>query len=196
MKKLFVPILLLLSVAACMNADELSIGATAPKFSLVNAVDGKTVAFKPGNGKVSVVVFTCNQCPYAKAFEPRILELAKQYQAKGVVFYAIDPNDESQNSIESLAEMKARATEHGYPFPYLKDGDSAIAHAYGARVTPHVYVIDGGGVLRYRGYVDDSAKPEERRTTGLANALDDLLGGKAVANQSTRAFGCTIKWKA
>jgi thiol-disulfide isomerase/thioredoxin len=196
MKKLFVPILLLLSVAACMNADELSIGATAPKFSLVNAVDGKTVAFKPGDGKVSVVVFTCNLCPYAKAFEPRILELAKQYQAKGVVFYAIDPNDESQNSIESLAEMKARATEHGYPFPYLKDGDSAIAHAYGARVTPHVYVIDGGGVLRYRGYVDDSAKPEERRTTGLANALDDLLGGKAVANQSTRAFGCTIKWKA
>jgi thiol-disulfide isomerase/thioredoxin len=196
MKKLFVPILLLLSAAACMNADELSIGATAPKFSLVNAVDGKTVAFKPGDGKVSVVVFTCNQCPYAKAFEPRILELAKQYQAKGVVFYAIDPNDESQNSIESLAEMKARATEHGYPFPYLKDGDSAIAHAYGARVTPHVYVIDGGGVLRYRGYVDDSAKPEERRTTGLANALDDLLGGKAVTNQSTRAFGCTIKWKA
>jgi thiol-disulfide isomerase/thioredoxin len=194
--KLFVPILLLISAAACMNADELSIGATAPKFSLVNAVDGKTVAFKPGDGKVSVVVFTCNQCPYAKAFEPRILELAKQYQAKGVVFYAIDPNDESQNSIESLAEMKARATERGYSFPYLKDGDSAIAHAYGARVTPHVYVIDGTGVLRYRGYVDDSAKPEERRTTGLANALDDLLAGKAVANQSTRAFGCTIKWKA
>ena len=136
--KLFVPILLLLSAAACMNADELSIGATAPKFSLVNAVDGKTVAFKPGDGKVSVVVFTCNQCPYAKAFEPRILELARQYQAKGVVFYAIDPNDESQNSIESLAEMKARATERGYSFPYLKDGDSAIAHAYGARVTPHV----------------------------------------------------------
>jgi thiol-disulfide isomerase/thioredoxin len=196
MKKLFVSILLLISAAACMNADELSIGATAPKFSLVNAVDGKTIAFKPGDGKVSVVVFTCNQCPYAKAFEPRILELAKQYQVKGVVFYAIDPNDESQNSIESLAEMKARASEHGYPFPYLKDGDSAIAHAYGARVTPHVYVIDGSGTLRYRGYVDDSAKPEERRTTGLANALDDLLAGKAVVNQSTRAFGCTIKWKA
>jgi thiol-disulfide isomerase/thioredoxin len=192
---LFVSILLLVS-SACMNADELSIGATAPKFSLVNAVDGKTVSFHPGDGKVSVVVFTCNQCPYAKAFEPRILELARQYQAKGVVFYAIDPNDESQYAVESLAEMKARASEKGYPFPYLKDGDSAIAHAYGARVTPHVYVIDGTGTLRYRGYVDDSAKPEERRTTGLANALDDLLAGKAIANQTTRAFGCTIKWKA
>jgi thiol-disulfide isomerase/thioredoxin len=194
--RFLIPILLLISVAACMNADELSIGATAPKFSLVNAVDGKTVAFHPGDGKVSVVVFTCNQCPYAKAFEPRILELARQYQAKGVVFYAIDPNDEAQNSIESLTEMKARASANNYPFPYLKDGDSAIAHAYGARVTPHVYVIDGGGTLRYRGYVDDSAKPEERHTTGLANALDDLLAGKAVANQTTRAFGCTIKWKA
>jgi len=196
MKKLFVSLLLLVSAATCMNADELSIGAAAPKFSLVNAVDGKTVAFHPGDGKVSVVVFTCNQCPYAKAFEPRIIELAKQYQAKGVVFYAIDPNDESQYAVESLAEMKARATAEGYPFPYLKDGDSTIAHAYGARVTPHVYVIDGSGTLRYRGYVDDSAKPEERRTTGLSNALDDLLAGKTVANQTTRAFGCTIKWKA
>jgi thiol-disulfide isomerase/thioredoxin len=194
--RLFVSFLLLVSSVACFGADELSIGATAPKFSLVNAVDGKTVAFKPGDGKVSVVVFTCNQCPYAKAFEPRIIELARQYQAKGVAFYAIDPNDESQYAVESLAEMKSRATEKSYPFPYLKDGDSSIAHAYGARVTPHVYVIDGGGTLRYRGYVDDSAKPEERKTTGLTNALDELLAGKPVANQSTRAFGCSIKWKA
>jgi Peroxiredoxin len=193
--RLFVSFLLLISAVACFAAGELSIGATAPKFSLVNAVDGKTVAFHPGDGKLSVVVFTCNQCPFAKAFEPRIIELAKQYQAKGVAFYAIDPNDDAQNSIESLPEMKARATEHGYSFPYLKDGDSAIARAYGARVTPHVYVIDGGGTLRYRGYVDDSAKPEERRTTGLTNALDDLLAGKTVSNQSTRAFGCTIKFK-
>ena len=190
MRKLFVSMLLM---AACANAEELPIGAAAPKFSLVNAVDGKTVSFAPG--KISVVVFTCNQCPYAKAFEPRLIEIAKQYQPKGVVFYAIDPNDEAQYAVESLAEMKARAVEKGYPFPYLKDGDSAIARAYGARVTPHVYVFDDGGTLRYRGYVDDSAKAAERRTTGLTNALDELLGGKAVSNQVTRAFGCTIKWK-
>src|SRR5256714_7169376 len=173
MKKLFVCLML---AAACANAEELPIGAAAPKFSLVNAVDGKTVTFAPG--KISVVVFTCNQCPYAKAFEPRLIELGRQYQSKGVAFYAIDPNDEAQYAVESLAEMKARATSHGYPFPYLKDGDSAVAHAYGARVTPHVYVIDGGGTLRYRGYVDDSAKPEERRTSWLSSALDDLLAGK------------------
>ncbi len=192
MKTLFVSMLLF---AACANAEELPIGATAPKFALVNAVDGKTVAYKPGDGKISVVFFTCNQCPYAKAFEPRLIEIARQYQAKGVAFYAIDPNDEAQYSVESLAEMKSRAAEMGYPYPYLKDGDSAVARAYGARVTPHVYVFDGTGVLRYRGYVDDSAKPAERRTTGLSNALDELLAGKSVSNQSTRAFGCTIKFK-
>ena len=195
MRKLFVFLMLIgLAAAACIG-DELAVGAKAPQFALVNAIDGRTVAFRPGDGKLSVVVFTCNQCPYAKAFEPRIIELARQYQSKGVTFYAIDPNDENQYAVESLAEMKARATAHGYPFPYLKDGDSATARAYGARVTPHVYVIDGGGTLRYRGYVDDSAKPEERRTTGLSNALDDLLAGKPVSNQTTRAFGCTIKWK-
>ena len=192
MKGLFVSLLLF---AACANAEELPIGATAPKFALVNAVDGKTVAYKPGDGKISVVVFTCNQCPYAKAFEPRLIELARQYAAKGIAFYAIDPNDEAEYAVESLGEMKARAVEKGYPFPYLKDGDSAIARAYGARVTPHVYVFDRGGVLRYRGYVDDSAKAAERRTAGLSNALDELLAGKAVSNQATRAFGCTIKWK-
>ena len=194
MKKLFAILTLAAAATACL-ADELAIGATAPKFTLVNAVDGQRVAFKPGDGKLSVVVFTCNQCPYAKAFEPRIIELAKQYQPKGVVFYAIDPNDEERYAIESFAEMKARAIEKGYPFPYLKDGNSATARAYGARVTPHVYLVDGGGTVRYRGYVDDSARPEERRTTGLTNALDDLLAGRPVSNQMTKAFGCTIKWK-
>src|SRR3954469_13386263 len=106
-----------------LAADELAVGAKAPAFELTNAVNGDVVRFAPGDGKLSVVVFTCNQCPYAKAFEPRIIELAKQYQPKGVVFYAIDPNDEAQYSVESLAEMKARATEKGYPFPYLKDGN-------------------------------------------------------------------------
>ena len=183
----------LLAVVAC--AEELSVGASAPEFSLVNAVDGQKVSMKANDGNVKVVVFTCNQCPYAKAFEPRIIEIAKQYGQKGVRFYAIDPNDDARYSEETLANMKARAAEKNYPFPYLKDGDSAIARAYGARVTPHVFVVDGSGVVRYRGYVDDSAKPEERKTTGLTNALNSLLDGRDVAQADTRAFGCTIKWK-
>jgi thiol-disulfide isomerase/thioredoxin len=194
-KLLLLSVVIVIAAAPVLAAGELAVGSSAPPFALVNAIDGKRVAFAPGDGKLSVVIFTCNQCPFAKAFEPRIIELARQYQPKGVVFYAIDPNDESQYAVESLPEMKARAAEKGYPFPYLKDGDSAIAHAYGARVTPHVYLIDGHGTLRYRGYVDDSAKPEERRTTGLTNALDDLLAARPVVTQTTRAFGCSIKFK-
>ncbi len=187
--------LALMFLATAAIADELAIGAKAPAFSLLNAVDGKTSAFRPGDGKISVVFFTCNQCPYAKAFEPRLIAIAKQYQAKGIAFYAIDPNDESKYSDETLSNMKERAVSKGYPYPYLKDADSSIAHAYGARVTPHVYVIDQRGVLRYRGYVDDSARIGERSKTGLTDALDDLLANRQVANATTNAFGCSIKWK-
>jgi thiol-disulfide isomerase/thioredoxin len=193
MKKVLTIALMFLAVAAL--ADELAIGAKAPAFSLANAVDGKTYAFTPGDGKISVVFFTCNQCPYAKAFEPRLIAIAKQYASKGVTFYAIDSNDEARYAEESLTNMKDRAVNKGYPYPYLKDNDSSIAHAYGAKVTPHVYVIDQKGTLRYRGYVDDSARPEERTKTGLTDALDALLANKTVANTETRAFGCTIKWK-
>jgi len=185
----------LMFAAAAAVADELAVGAKAPAFSLANAVDGKTYAFRPGDGKISVVFFTCNQCPYAKAFEPRLIEIARQYQSKGVAFYAIDPNDEARFSEETLANMKDRAVSKGYPYPYLKDDDSSVARAYGARVTPHVYVIDPTGTLRYRGYVDNSARPEERKTTGLTDALDALLANKPVTNTATHAFGCTIKWK-
>ncbi|HJW93980.1 MAG TPA: thioredoxin family protein [Thermoanaerobaculia bacterium] len=186
---------MLLLIATFVFAAEVEVGAKAPGFTLANAVNGANVAFKPGDGKLSVVVFTCNQCPYAKAFEQRIVDLGRDYAKRGVVFYAIDSNDEAQYSIESASEMKSRATEQHYPFPYLKDGDSRIARAYGARVTPHIFVVDGTGTVRYRGYVDDSAKTSERKHEGLRDALDSLLAGKAVDVTATRAFGCTIKFK-
>jgi thiol-disulfide isomerase/thioredoxin len=186
---------LLVTTIVCIAGDQVAIGAKAPAFSLVNTVDGKTVAFKPGDGKLSVVVFTCNHCPYAKAFEARIIEVARKYGQKGVVFYAVNPNDDVSYPDETFDNMKARAAERKYPFPYLKDGDSAIARQYGARVTPHVFVVDKTGTVRYRGYVDDTAKVEERQNTGLTNALDALLAGQAVAQTVTREFGCTIKWK-
>jgi peroxiredoxin len=195
MKKLVVMSLMIMLVAAVAGADELAVGANAPKFALVNAVDGKAVAMNPADGNLKVVIFTCNQCPYANAFEPRIIEVARKFGQKGVRFYAVDSNDDTKYDVETLANMKARAEEKEYPFPYLKDGDSSIAHAYGARVTPHVFVVDGQGVIRYRGYVDDSAKPEVRKTTGLTDALGALMEGREVANADTKAFGCTIKWK-
>ena len=154
-----VAIMMLVLVAAAASAEQVAIGAKAPAFSLVNAADGATVTMKPDDGNIKAVIFTCNACPYAKAFEARIIEVANRFGRQGVKFYAIDPNDDVKYPDESLANMKARATEKEYPFPYLKDGDSAIAKAYGARVTPHVFVVDGTGAVRYRGFVDDSAKP-------------------------------------
>jgi peroxiredoxin len=192
-------VMMMFAFVACAEetavaTNELSSGAKAPGFSLVNAVDGSTVTMKPDDGKVKVVVFTCNSCPYAKAFEARIIGIANQFQHQGVSFYAIDPNDDQKYPDETLANMKARATEKDYPFPYLKDGDSKIARAYGARVTPHVFLVDANGTIRYRGYVDDSAKPAERTNEGLTNALKSLLGGREIGTAETRAFGCSIKW--
>ena len=193
MKKL--ALMILLFVAAPLIAAELEVGAKAPAFELVNAADGKPVAFAPGDGRLSVIVFTCNQCPYAKAFEPRLIALGNEYAKRGVVFYAIDSNDDAAYPVETLGEMKSRATAQRYPFPYLKDGDSKVAREYGARVTPHVFVVDGKGMVRYRGYVDDSTKAAERQHAGLSDALNELIAGKDVKVSATKAFGCTIKFK-
>src|SRR5438128_2369328 len=121
MTKTITLIAAILSVAVLASANEIAIGTKAPSFSLVNAVDGKTYAFNSASGKPAVVFFTCNQCPYAKAFEPRLIAIAKEYQAKGVTFYAIDSNDEARYSEETLANMKDRAVSNNYPYPYLKD---------------------------------------------------------------------------
>lgn len=193
--KRFATVALLLVASAALASSELGAGARAPGFSLINSVDGKTITFKPGDGRTSVVVFTCNQCPYSKAFEQRLIDIGRTYGKKGVVFYAVNPNDDTRYAEETMSNMKKRATSRSYPFPYLKDGDSAVARAYGARVTPHAYLVDGKGVIQYRGYVDDSAKPGEREHTGLTDALDALLARKAVRETETAAFGCTIKWK-
>ena len=184
---------LFLLTTPLMNAGELGPGDAAVGFALTDARSGRTVAFEPGDGP-AVVIFTCNQCPYAQAFEQRIIDLGKTYQRKGVDFYAVNPNDEAEYAVESMEGMRKRADEKDYPFPYLKDADSSVARSYGARVTPHVFVVDGKGTVRYNGYVDDSARPAERTHEGLVDALDAVLAGRPVEKANTKAFGCTIKW--
>lgn len=195
-RKLLVLIAALIALACvAVASEELSPGAAAPKFSLLDARSGKNVTFNPGDGKVSVIIFTCNTCPFAKAFEDRIVSLGAEYGKRGVQFYAINPNDDVKYPGDSMDAMKERAAAKNFGFPYLKDGDSTVARSYGARVTPHIFLVDGSGKVRYRGYVDDSAKREERKDEGLRNALDDLLAKREVKSASTKAFGCTIKWK-
>ncbi len=183
----------------------LPIGAQAPDFSL-KGVDGKTytlASFK--NSPVLMIVFTCNHCPTAQAYEDRVIQITKDYKSKGVAVIAIMPNDAQAIRLDELGytdlsdsfdEMKIRAKQKQYNFPYLYDGETqAVAHAYGPIATPHVFIFDKDRKLCYSGRIDDVEKPTKTpHTQDTRNALDALLAGKKPDVTTTKVFGCSIKW--
>lgn len=189
-------------------ADEhptLAIGAAAPDFSLPG-VDGKTYtlsSFK--DARILVVVFTCNHCPTAQAYEDRIIRLTADYKDKGVAVVAIMPNDPQSIRLDELGytdmgdsfdEMKRRAAEKHFNFPYLYDGRTEeVSKKYGPIATPHLFIFDKDRKLRYSGRVDDVEKPTQTpHTRDARNAIDALLAGKPVPVTTTKVFGCSIKW--
>ena len=198
----------ILAIASPALADPpglktLAIGAKAPDFSLPG-VDGKTYSLKDFAGsKVLVVVFTCNHCPTAQAYEARVAKLAEDYRSKGVALVAISPNDPLAVRLDELGytdlddsfeAMKIRAKDQKYPYPYLYDGETQkTAIAYGVLATPHVYVFDEARTLRYVGRFDD-AEVKEVKSHDTINAVDALLAGKAVPVETTRVRGCSTKW--
>jgi peroxiredoxin len=183
----------------------LPIGASAPDFSLLGT-DGKMyslASFK--SAKVLVVVFTCNHCPTAQAYEDRLIQLTKDYKDKGVAVVAIMPNDPTSIRLDELGytdmgdtypEMKRRAAQKHFNFPYLYDGKTeTVAKAYGPIATPHVFIFDKNRKLQYSGRVDDVEKPTKiPNTRDARNAIDELLAGQPVAEPTTKVFGCSIKW--
>ena len=183
----------------------LDIGTTAPDFSLTG-VDGKTyslASFK--NAKALVIVFTCNHCPTAQAYEDRIIQLTKDYKDKGVAVVAIMPNDPTSIRLDELGytdmgdtydEMKLRAAQKHFNFPYLNDGQTeAVSKLYGPIATPHAFVFDKDRKLRYSGRIDNVEKPTKTPTSfDLRNAIDAVLADKEVTVQTTKVFGCSIKW--
>jgi peroxiredoxin len=173
------------------------IGADAPRFSNLPATDGKTYGLDSfADSKLVVISFTCNHCPYAKAYEDRFIALAGAYAPRGVAFMAINPNDAATYPDDSFERMKARAAEKNFPFPYLRDESQQVARAYGAVCTPHLFVLDGRRKLAYEGRIDDNWKdPAAVRSHDLQNALDDLLAGRAARAARTSPMGCSIKWK-
>ncbi len=190
------------------SADEhktLAIGAPAPDFSL-KGIDGNTytlASFK--KARLLVIVFTCNHCPTAQAYEDRIIRLTSDYRDKGVAVTAIMPNDPSSINLDELGytdmgdsyeEMKLRAAEKKYNFPYLYDGDTEEASKkYGPVATPHVFIFDKERKLRYSGRIDDVEKPSKTPNTQDArNAIEALLNDKDVPVATTKVFGCSIKW--
>jgi thiol-disulfide isomerase/thioredoxin len=191
----------------CIGAEEietLQIGAEAPDFRLPG-IDGRDYQLSDfADSKLLVVLFTCNHCPTAQAYEERIIQLVEDYGDRGVSFVGISPNDPQSVRLDELGysdvsdsfeEMKLRAEEKGFNFPYLYDGNTQTASKkYGPTATPHVFLFDPDRILRYRGRIDDSENGENIQSRDLSNALESLLAGTEVSVKTTRPFGCSIKW--
>lgn len=205
-----IPVLLLFlsgaSSMALLAADPvpLPIGSAAPDFSL-QGTDGKRYALRDfSSSTVLVIIFTCNHCPTAQAYEERIKQLVRDYEKRGVAVVAISPNDPQAVTLgemgytdlgDSFEEMKIRAKDRAFNFPYLYDGaDSKVSMRYGPQATPHVFIFDEARKLRYSGRIDDGEKPGTAKTHDTRNAIDALLAGKPVPVEKTKTFGCSIKW--
>ena len=201
--------LLMANLAAIMQsrAEEhatLPLGSSAPDFNLPG-VDGRNWALKDfAPAKVLVVVFTCNHCPTAQYYEERLKQLVTDYKDRGVSLVAIMPNDPKSVRLDELGwtdlsdsfeEMKIRARDCQFNFPYLYDGDTeAVARAYGPVATPHVFVFDAARKLRYVGAIDDSERVQHVTKHYLRDALDALLAGQEPPVTKTKVIGCSIKW--
>jgi len=182
----------------------LPIGASPPDFTLPG-IDGRNHSLQDyADARILVIIFTANHCKTAQAYEGRIIQLVKDYKDKGVVVVGIAPNDPQALSLselvysdlsDSFEELKIRAQERGFDFPYLYDGDSQkVSRAYGPISTPHVFIFDQVRKLRYVGRIDDSENIATVTRQDARTALDALLAGKPVPVEKTRTFGCSIKW--
>jgi peroxiredoxin len=179
-------------MAASPNAT-LTIGDQAPVFELPDTEGGRH-SLADGNGGPAVVVFTCNHCPYALAWQDRIAEAARDYGDRAR-FLAINSNDADRYPRDSFDAMRERVHAEDWPLPYLHDESQEVAHAYGAQTTPDVFVIDGDGRLRYRGAPDADYQDPSQNAAWLRGALDALLAGSDPDPAETQPVGCSIKWK-
>ena len=195
---LFALSLLTLSTAnSPVRVDGYKIGDIATDFSLPN-VDGDMVSlgdFKDVKG--FIVIFNCNTCPYSVAYEDRIIALDKKYKSRGYPVIAINPNDPAAIEGDELADMKVRAVEKGFTFPYLQDVGQQVYPQYGATKTPHVFVLqkeDEKNIVRYIGAIDDSSRnPKNVTKRFVEQSVNDLLAGKTLTITRTKAIGCSIK---
>ena len=203
-------VLLLGSLAAPAAAADgplvptLAIGAAAPDFDLPG-VDGKRYTLASfASAKVLVVVFTANHCPTAQAYEARLEKLYADYHGRGVQLVLVSPNDPLALRLDeqgysdlgdTFEDMKIRAKDRGWTFPYLYDGETeAMSRKYGPVATPHVFVFDAGRKLRFVGRVDDGENPAKITTSDARNAIEAVLAGKPVPVETTKVFGCSVKW--
>lgn len=180
------------------KAGDLHFGDKAPMAATkMMGVDGKDYSIESVKGKNgTLVMFSCNACPWVKAWEDRIAAIGNAAQKDGFGVIVINSNDPNKVTEDSFDAMKKRAKARGFAFPYVVDATSKVAAAFGATRTPEVFLFDKTGKLAYHGAIDDNAHhPEEVEAQYLKDALASLKAGKAVATMSTKALGCTIKWR-
>src|SRR6266705_3526191 len=183
----------------------LAIGSKAPDFNLPG-IDGKNYTLQSfKEAKLLVIAFICNHCPTSQAYEESLIRLTRDYAGKGVKLVAINPNNPGSLRYDELGwsdvgdsfeDMKVRARERHFNFPYLYDGETEIASKqYGPVSTPHLFIFDKDRILRYNGRVDDMENPHKTpHSSDARNAIDALLNHKEVPVAVTKVFGCSIKW--
>ncbi|MEO5674409.1 MAG: thioredoxin family protein [Chitinophagales bacterium] len=202
MRTILKSMLILLSAVLILSAFASSgykVGDSVKDFKLKN-VDGNMVSLADyQEAKGFIVVFTCNHCPYAKAYEQRIIDLDKKFKSQGFPVIAISPNDPKVVPDDSFEKMMARAKEKNYSFPYLLDETQEVAKQFGAMKTPHVFIFNSssnGYKVQYIGAIDDNTEdPEQVKHHYVEDAVNALLKGEKVPVTETKAIGCTIKWK-
>ncbi len=174
----------------------LSIGDEAAPFDLPG-VDDETHSLSDYAEKAAIaVIFTCNHCPYARAWEDRVVSIQNDYTSAGLQVLAINANDADKYPDDGFPQMQQRAEEKGFNFPYLHDESQEVAAAYGAGRTPEVFLFNGNRKLVYHGAIDDNYdEPENVRTAYLRDAVEAVLAGDELSNPQTRPIGCSIKWK-
>lgn len=186
------------SLSGIASAAPLALGSKAPMADVkMKSVDGRELTIADAKGeKGTLVIFTCNHCPYVKAWDTRIAALGNEFAKKGVGVVSINSNDPSVQAEDGYAEMQERAKKLGLKFPYVVDATSDVARAFGATRTPEIFLFDAKGALVYHGAVDDNSRDAEKvEKRWLRDALEALAAGKPVPVAQTKAFGCTIKFR-
>jgi peroxiredoxin len=181
-----------------VESTMLPLGTLAPDFDLPDTVSGLNKSLSAlKSGKATLIIFTCNHCPYALHLNKGIVALTRKYQPQGVSFIAISSNDAANYPDDSPDKMTEHARKVGYTFPYLYDETQAVAKAYDAACTPDFYVFDGKMRLFYRGRFDGSRPKNDIPVTGsdLKAALEAVLKGKSAPEKQYPSGGCNIKWK-
>lgn len=189
---------LLADAVAPFEINGYEVGDAAADFSL-KSVSGQMVSLADfPQAKGFIIVFTCNHCPFSKAYEERVIALNAKYSAMDYPVIAINPNDPAAYEEDSYENMQKRAAEKNYTFPYLED-NKMVGYAYGASRTPHVFVLkkEGGkNMVKYVGAIDDNAQDASAVSKRyVEDAVNNLLGNKPVIIQTTKAIGCAIKWR-